>query len=419
MVRSQEDFKESSLASMGVKCSIGTAVVAVGKPKFIQRNETYNADFNRIRSSLMVDGETDKLAVCQLSNLHLSVKSDLFYVLGSMVDLIVLSTVTVLYDVDKCDESIQSLISCIIDYYSDVSKLVHDIRDENEDGIWRAPKIPNPAYKGPWKPKKSCMATCTDTQTMGVQNGQDGYTSSATVKRTMPAPFTAVTEIRANTFKILAMYKRPVHGVTATTSAWLNIFQGDDHFSLNLFIDTIFNNDQQDVQLFLATSALTLRAFFEEDIAKVSYFFDLAVNLYVKITAKLKIQFSIMTNKMYNFFLATSALTLRGFFEEDIAKVSYFFDLAVNLYVKITAKLKEFLGKCWVPCESQCTQVHFTKFGEIEYGPSVIDKATGKFKGFVMFVCKIVEGCKKALEDPTKVFDGCELEAYRRQVVDG
>lgn len=25
--------------------------------------------------------------------------------------------------------------------------------DEEEDGIWRRPKIPNPAYKGPWKRK--------------------------------------------------------------------------------------------------------------------------------------------------------------------------------------------------------------------------------------------------------------------------
>ena len=25
--------------------------------------------------------------------------------------------------------------------------------DEEEDGIWKAPKIPNPKYKGPWKPK--------------------------------------------------------------------------------------------------------------------------------------------------------------------------------------------------------------------------------------------------------------------------
>ncbi|WRX24096.1 Calreticulin/calnexin - like 5 [Theobroma cacao] len=25
--------------------------------------------------------------------------------------------------------------------------------DEEEDGIWKPPKIPNPKYKGPWKPK--------------------------------------------------------------------------------------------------------------------------------------------------------------------------------------------------------------------------------------------------------------------------
>ncbi|KVI07869.1 Calreticulin [Cynara cardunculus var. scolymus] len=28
-----------------------------------------------------------------------------------------------------------------------------DTWDEDEDGMWRPPKIPNPAYKGPWKPK--------------------------------------------------------------------------------------------------------------------------------------------------------------------------------------------------------------------------------------------------------------------------
>ncbi|KAJ0079973.1 hypothetical protein Patl1_24015 [Pistacia atlantica] len=29
-----------------------------------------------------------------------------------------------------------------------------DTWDADEDGIWKAPKIPNPAYKGPWKPKR-------------------------------------------------------------------------------------------------------------------------------------------------------------------------------------------------------------------------------------------------------------------------
>lgn len=25
--------------------------------------------------------------------------------------------------------------------------------DDEDDGLWKAPKIPNPAYKGPWKRK--------------------------------------------------------------------------------------------------------------------------------------------------------------------------------------------------------------------------------------------------------------------------
>ncbi|XP_050945019.1 calreticulin-3-like [Cucumis melo] len=29
-----------------------------------------------------------------------------------------------------------------------------DTWDEDEDGMWKAPKVPNPAYKGPWKRKK-------------------------------------------------------------------------------------------------------------------------------------------------------------------------------------------------------------------------------------------------------------------------
>ncbi|KAL0550010.1 hypothetical protein IC582_014506 [Cucumis melo] len=28
-----------------------------------------------------------------------------------------------------------------------------DTWDEDEDGMWKAPKVPNPAYKGPWKRK--------------------------------------------------------------------------------------------------------------------------------------------------------------------------------------------------------------------------------------------------------------------------
>ncbi|KAI3519839.1 hypothetical protein L1887_09055 [Cichorium endivia] len=46
-----------------------------------------------------------------------------------------------------------------------------------------------------------------------------------------------------------------------------------------------------------------------------------------------------------------------------------------------------------------------------------MDNVTGKFKGFAMFVYKTIEGCKKALEEPNKVFDGCQLQC--RQAVDG
>ncbi|XP_071707715.1 UBP1-associated protein 2B-like [Rutidosis leptorrhynchoides] len=61
-------------------------------------------------------------------------------------------------------------------------------------------------------------------------------------------------------------------------------------------------------------------------------------------------------------------------------------------------------------------RTYFAKFGEIEDGPLGIDNVTGKFKGFTMFVYKTVDGLKKALEVPNKVFDGCKLEC--RQAVE-
>ncbi|KAM6576746.1 hypothetical protein CsatB_028583 [Cannabis sativa] len=51
----------------------------------------------------------------------------------------------------------------------------------------------------------------------------------------------------------------------------------------------------------------------------------------------------------------------------------------------------------------------FEAYGEIEDGPWGIDKATGKFKGFAMFVYRSLEGMKKALEEPLKVFEGFKL----------
>ncbi|KAJ3697047.1 hypothetical protein LUZ61_000752 [Rhynchospora tenuis] len=55
----------------------------------------------------------------------------------------------------------------------------------------------------------------------------------------------------------------------------------------------------------------------------------------------------------------------------------------------------------------------FEKFGEIELGPIGFDLQTGKSRGFALFVYKTVEGAKKALEEPYKMFGGrllhCEL----------
>lgn len=36
-----------------------------------------------------------------------------------------------------------------------------DSWDEDEDGIWKPPKVPNPAYKGPWK-RKVCFSIYQD-----------------------------------------------------------------------------------------------------------------------------------------------------------------------------------------------------------------------------------------------------------------
>lgn len=59
----------------------------------------------------------------------------------------------------------------------------------------------------------------------------------------------------------------------------------------------------------------------------------------------------------------------------------------------------------------------FKQFGEVDDGPLGLDKATGKPKGFALFVYKTVESAKKALEEPNKVFEGHTL--YCQKAVDG
>lgn len=58
-------------------------------------------------------------------------------------------------------------------------------------------------------------------------------------------------------------------------------------------------------------------------------------------------------------------------------------------------------------------RVFFSKFGELESGPMGFDVQTGKFKGYALFVYKSVEGAKKALEEPFKVFEGRQLHCKK------
>ncbi|GFP78647.1 ubp1-associated protein 2c [Phtheirospermum japonicum] len=52
---------------------------------------------------------------------------------------------------------------------------------------------------------------------------------------------------------------------------------------------------------------------------------------------------------------------------------------------------------------------HFSMYGEIEEGPLGFDKATGKSKGFALFVYKTAEAARASLVDPVKNIDGHQL----------
>ncbi|KAL5555918.1 hypothetical protein UlMin_038154 [Ulmus minor] len=51
----------------------------------------------------------------------------------------------------------------------------------------------------------------------------------------------------------------------------------------------------------------------------------------------------------------------------------------------------------------------FSTFGEIEMGPLGFDSETGKSRGFALFVFRTQEGFKKALLEPSKMFEGSQL----------
>ncbi|KAK6154291.1 hypothetical protein DH2020_008539 [Rehmannia glutinosa] len=60
---------------------------------------------------------------------------------------------------------------------------------------------------------------------------------------------------------------------------------------------------------------------------------------------------------------------------------------------------------------------HFSMYGEIEEGPLGFDKATGKSKGFALFVYKTAEAARASLVDPVKNIDGHQLNC--KLAVDG
>lgn len=55
----------------------------------------------------------------------------------------------------------------------------------------------------------------------------------------------------------------------------------------------------------------------------------------------------------------------------------------------------------------------FGSFGEIEEGPLGMDPATNKFKGFAIITYSSTEGYKKAMEEPIKVFENCQLHCKK------
>lgn len=60
---------------------------------------------------------------------------------------------------------------------------------------------------------------------------------------------------------------------------------------------------------------------------------------------------------------------------------------------------------------------HFSMYGEIEEGPLGFDKATGKSKGFALFVYKTAEAARASLVDSVKNIDGYQLNC--KLAIDG
>ncbi|XP_072983336.1 RNA-binding protein P-like [Typha latifolia] len=78
---------------------------------------------------------------------------------------------------------------------------------------------------------------------------------------------------------------------------------------------------------------------------------------------------------------------------------------------------KIFVSNVGADIDPQKLLQFFARYGEIEEGPLGLDKATGRPKGFALFVYKTVESARKALEEPHKNFEGHTLHCQK--AIDG
>ncbi|XP_050376938.1 UBP1-associated protein 2A [Argentina anserina] len=78
---------------------------------------------------------------------------------------------------------------------------------------------------------------------------------------------------------------------------------------------------------------------------------------------------------------------------------------------------KIYVSNVGADLDPQKLLMYFSRFGEIEEGPLGLDKATGRPKGFCLFVYKSSESAKRALEEPHKNFEGHILHCQK--AIDG
>ncbi|PIA47984.1 hypothetical protein AQUCO_01400522v1 [Aquilegia coerulea] len=74
---------------------------------------------------------------------------------------------------------------------------------------------------------------------------------------------------------------------------------------------------------------------------------------------------------------------------------------------------KIYVGNVHSDISSDRLLAFFSKYGEIEEGPLGFHKQTGKSKGYALFIYKTVEGARKALEEPSKNFEGLQLHCQK------